>query len=213
MSIQDNFRLAMRRYIYSVSIMSNKDDNRNLNAITVSSVTSISMDPPSLLICINKSSRIHNTLQIGSKFCINLLNKQQIELSMNLLENLSAYDYSQLFQEHLNLKSTLGENGVVLSEENEGERHTFQTWFQVLDFMVSFGKKGMYIQRYKGLGEMNPEQLWETTLDPKIRTLKKVKVEDIVESDGIFTILMGDHVEPRRKFIEENALRVKNLDV
>jgi len=81
MSIQDNFRLAMRRYIYSVSIMSNKDDNGNSNAITVSSVTSISMDPPSLLICINKSSRIHGTLIIGSKFCINLLNKDQEELS------------------------------------------------------------------------------------------------------------------------------------
>ena len=82
-----------------------------------------------------------------------------------------------------------------------------------LNFMISFGKKGMYIQRYKGLGEMNPEQLWETTLDPDVRTLKKVNIEDLVESDGIFTILMGDQVEPRRNFIEENALRVKNLDV
>ena len=81
MSIQDNFRQAMRRYIYSVSIMSNKDDEGDLNAITVSSVTSISMDPPSLLICINKSARIHDTLRIGSKFCINLLNKDQEDLS------------------------------------------------------------------------------------------------------------------------------------
>jgi len=148
----------------------------------------------------------------GSNVLIQV-NDTQIELSLNLLENLSAYDYSQLFQEHLNLKTALGENGVVLTEENEGESHSIQTWSQLLEFMVSFGKKGMYIQRYKGLGEMNPEQLWETTLDPTIRTLKKVKVEDIVESDGIFTILMGDHVEPRRNFIVENALRVKNLDV
>jgi DNA gyrase subunit B len=148
----------------------------------------------------------------GSNVLIQV-NDTQIELSLNLLENLSAYDYSQLLQEHLNLKTALGENGVVLTEENEGESHSIQTWSQVLEFMVSFGKKGMYIQRYKGLGEMNPEQLWETTLDPTIRTLKKVKVEDIVESDGIFTILMGDQVEPRRNFIVENALRVKNLDV
>ena len=91
MSIQDNFRLAMRRYIYSVSIMSNKDDNGNLNAITVSSVTSISMDPPSLLICINKSSRIHDTLQIGSKFCINLLKKDQEELS-NICSDEESYE-------------------------------------------------------------------------------------------------------------------------
>ena len=148
----------------------------------------------------------------GSNVLIQV-NDTQIELSLNLLENLSAYDYSQLFQEHMNLKTALGENGLLLTEENEGESHSIQTWSQVLEFMVSFGKKGMYIQRYKGLGEMNPEQLWETTLDPTIRTLKKVKVEDIVESDGIFTILMGDNVEPRRNFIVENALRVKNLDV
>ena len=141
------------------------------------------------------------------------VNGQQIELSLNLLENLSAYDYSQMFEEHLRLKATLGEKGMVLTEEKEGESNFFQSWFEVLDFMINFGKKGMYIQRYKGLGEMNPEQLWETTLNPKVRTLKKVTIEDIVESDGIFTILMGDQVEPRRNFIEENALRVKNLDV
>ena len=141
------------------------------------------------------------------------VNGQQIELSLNLLENLSAYDYSQMFEEHLRLKAALGEKGVVLTEEKEGESHFFQSWFEVLDFMINFGKKGMYIQRYKGLGEMNPEQLWETTLNPEVRTLKKVTIEDIVESDGIFTILMGDQVEPRRNFIEENALRVKNLDV
>ena len=126
---------------------------------------------------------------------------------------MSAYDYSQLFDEHLSLKDALGEKGVILNEEKEGESNFFQSWFEVLDFMINYGKKGMYIQRYKGLGEMNPEQLWETTLNPEVRALKKVTIEDMVESDGIFTILMGDQVEPRRNFIEENALRVKNLDV
>jgi len=91
MSIQDNFRLAMRRYIYSVSIMSNKDEKGDTNAITVSSVTSISMEPPSLLICINKSSRIHDTLKVGSQFCINLLNKHQTELS-NICSDEDMYD-------------------------------------------------------------------------------------------------------------------------
>ena len=91
MSIQDNFRLAMRRYIYSVSIMSNKDNADNPNAITVSSVTSISMDPPSLLICINKSSRIHDTIVLGSKFCINLLNSNQENLS-NICSDEDMYD-------------------------------------------------------------------------------------------------------------------------
>jgi len=152
-----------------------------------------------------------NPEQQGSNVLIEV-NEQKIELSLNLLENLSAFDYSQVFQEHSNLETSLGLKELLINE-NEGESHSFKTWTEVLEFMIGFGKKGMYIQRYKGLGEMNPEQLWETTLDPETRTLKKVKVEDLVESDGLFTILMGDHVEPRRNFIEENALRVKNLDV
>ena len=79
--------------------------------------------------------------------------------------------------------------------------------------LVEFGDKGVMVQRYKGLGEMNAEQLWETTLDPSKRTIVRIKIDDAVEADRMFTILMGDEVEPRRKFIEENAQYVKNLDI
>jgi DNA gyrase subunit B len=84
---------------------------------------------------------------------------------------------------------------------------------ELVTFIDERGKKGLSISRYKGLGEMNPEQLWETTMDPTKRTLLKVKIDDAISADEVFTVLMGDEVEPRRKFIEENALQVKNLDV
>ena len=90
---------------------------------------------------------------------------------------------------------------------------TLETLDDLVEFFITAGKRGVAINRYKGLGEMNPEQLWSTTMKPEVRTLLQVRAEDHTEADLMFTTLMGDQVEPRRKFIEDNALDVKNLDI
>ncbi|OGQ76760.1 MAG: DNA gyrase subunit B [Deltaproteobacteria bacterium RIFCSPLOWO2_12_FULL_60_16] len=99
------------------------------------------------------------------------------------------------------------------SVENGDHQTRLPSLKDLLEYIMEGGKKGQYIQRYKGLGEMNPEQLWETTMNPETRVLLQVRVEDAVEANDIFSTLMGDEVEPRRKFIEEHALTVKNLDI
>jgi DNA gyrase subunit B len=98
----------------------------------------------------------------------------------------------------------------VMSENDEIDVKNFK---ELIEVVLELGRKGSYIQRYKGLGEMNPSQLWETTMDPKNRKLLQVKLEDAIEADKIFTTLMGDKVEPRRLFIEQHAHEVRNLDI
>ncbi|UCF69042.1 MAG: DNA gyrase subunit B, partial [Acidobacteriota bacterium] len=119
-------------------------------------------------------------------------------------------EYRQLRALHPHLKDVAGGQIEIVAGENAT---TVSSRRELLDHLLEVGRRGVTVQRYKGLGEMNPEQLWETTMDPQKRRLLQVTVNDAVQASDIFTILMGDAVEPRRQFIEENALDVKNLDV
>ena len=102
---------------------------------------------------------------------------------------------------------------LVFNQDNQTDSVVIQDKRKLLSFMIEEGKRGIGIQRYKGLGEMNPDQLWETTMNPQNRILLQVHIDDVVESDEIFTILMGERVEPRREFINNNALEVSTLDI
>ena len=108
------------------------------------------------------------------------------------------------------LNGLMGEGAFVA---RGAERHEVASFKEVVKWMFDQAKKGQTIQRYKGLGEMNPDQLWDTTINPETRRLTQVRIEDAVAADDIFTTLMGDQVEPRREFIEKNALAVSNLDI
>ncbi len=130
-----------------------------------------------------------------------------------VLEYLSMYEYKLLIQAYKQVEEICRDEEAVIFNKDGKEETVVNDRQDLLDYFFSRAKKGQYIQRYKGLGEMNPDQLWETTMDPDKRVLLQVKVEDAVEADEIFTVLMGDQVEPRREFIETNALNVSNLDV
>jgi DNA gyrase subunit B len=123
---------------------------------------------------------------------------------------LSSGDYQQLLKTSQMLDGLIGEGAVIQRGEKS---ETISNFKEALDWLLGEAKHNLNIQRYKGLGEMNPEQLWETTMDPNVRRLLKVQIEDAISADEIFSTLMGDQVEPRRAFIENNALGASNLDI
>jgi DNA gyrase subunit B len=123
---------------------------------------------------------------------------------------LQGGDYSQIRRTAQVIHGLLGEGAYV----KRGEQiHPVRDFRDAIEWVLGEVQRGVSVQRYKGLGEMNPEQLWETTMDPNTRRLLKTQIEDAITAEEIFVTLMGDKVEPRRDFIESNALGARNIDV
>ncbi len=123
---------------------------------------------------------------------------------------ISSVEYRSLFTLHKDI-GQLQDSAIQIS--SKGNETMLNSGEELLQYILALGKEGLFVQRYKGLGEMNPEQLWHTTMNPETRTLLQVRIEDAVEADEIFTVLMGDQIEERRRFIQDNALMARNLDV
>ncbi len=134
------------------------------------------------------------------------------QIDSQTMELLTTHEFELLVENYRKVCETMA-GGKALLEQDGKQLLATDSHEELLAWFLEYAKKGLNIQRYKGLGEMNPEQLWETTMNPQNRTLLQVKIEDLVDADEIFTILMGDQVEPRRDFIEQNALNVVNLDI
>jgi DNA gyrase subunit B len=123
-------------------------------------------------------------------------------------------DYEALSTAGRTFKGLVGAQATVKRGEGERQKQaTVGDFRQAMAWLITQAEGAVARQRYKGLGEMNPSQLWETTMDPAVRRLLRVQIDDAIEADRVFTMLMGDEVEPRREFIESNALRVMNIDV
>jgi DNA gyrase subunit B len=143
------------------------------------------------------------------------INLQRIEHGLTAEKHIpreffDSAEYRRIAELANTLSDLMGAGAYIVRGD---DRHDVASFKAAMTWLFEQAKKGQSIQRYKGLGEMNPAQLWDTTINPETRRLMQVRIEDAVAADDIFTTLMGDAVEPRREFIEKNALQVSNLDV
>lgn len=188
------------------ALIDNSVDEQNLNEEVIASIEK----------GLNKEGyeSPHYTLEVRRNGSVSLQIKKRQHGMTTEAEFGSAFwgspEYTSIKSLAEKLASSLGNAMIAKRGDKEIQCNEFS---EALDWLMSSAKKGLSVQRYKGLGEMNPDQLWETTMDPAVRRLLKVVIEDDVSSDATFTILMGDQVEPRREFIEKNAFTVNNLDV
>ena len=176
--------------------------------------------------CSELEQRINADIKPGERFQIEVVADAQQEnfviharkLTHGILssdqsipgEFFASAEYGRMVALGEQLDGLLGEDAYVMRGDKQ---QTVSSFKQAMDWLMEEARRGQHIQRYKGLGEMNPDQLWETTMNPDTRRMLQVKIEDAVAADEIFTTLMGDQVEPRRDFIEMNALSVSNLDI
>ncbi|MBT5471383.1 MAG: DNA topoisomerase (ATP-hydrolyzing) subunit B [Nitrospina sp.] len=157
----------------------------------------------SLSIGFDQDSKTYNVIFFGSN------NGRDFEITLNaeFMESVIIQNIMEIY------KPIKAKDHPPFILNNNGESTSVDSKHGLLQAVLEMAKKGIYIQRYKGLGEMNPEQLWETTMDPEVRVLLQVRADDLVASEDLFTTLMGEEVEPRREFIQTNALQARNLDV
>ncbi|EGV37485.1 DNA topoisomerase (ATP-hydrolyzing) subunit B [Neisseria weaveri] len=159
----------------------------------------------------NKEVSLERTENAEGQHFIKITRKLHGNMMVSYIDSkfINSKAYQTINQTAAMLKGLIGSDAKLIKGETEQPVHSFE---EALNILMTGAQKGMSIQRYKGLGEMNPEQLWETTMDPSVRRLLKVRIEDAIAADEVFVTLMGDEVEPRRAFIENNALIAQNID-
>ena len=159
----------------------------------------------------NSSIAESHNLSYSSNSITYTMRTYGVETSTSVLDEafFGSKDYKHIESYSSEVESMFTDESYIQKASKELKTPNFTT---ALDFLLNEAKKGQGFQRYKGLGEMNPDQLWDTTMNPESRVMLRVKIEDAIASNDVFTTLMGDEVEPRRNFIEDNALKVDNLD-